>query len=102
MGSENDNGTITRSCKDCLWGDKCRDMEHKAFSLADIPCEDYWEIDEDAEVERIMEIDDSSRAQNAKRHYRCMERFARVLQRTDRGLLTSVFGENRGARKELT
>jgi hypothetical protein len=57
MGLENDNGTTTRSCKDCLWGDKCRDMEHKSFSLADIPCEDYWTIDEDAEVDRIIELE---------------------------------------------
>lgn len=59
MGSENDNRTIDRSCKNCLWGDKCRDMdmEVNACRLVDIPCEDYWEIDEDAEIEHIIEME---------------------------------------------
>lgn len=56
MGSENDNRKINRSCRNCLWGDKCRDMEFKAYRLADIPCEDYWGIDEDAEIEHIIEM----------------------------------------------
>lgn len=64
MGSENDNRTINRSCKNCLWGDKCRDMDVNACRLVDIPCrlvdipcEDYWEIDEDAEIEHIIEME---------------------------------------------
>lgn len=56
MGSENDNRKINRSCRNCLWGDKCIDMEFKEYRLADIPCDDYWEIDEDAEIEHIIEM----------------------------------------------
>ena len=57
MGSERDNSHVNRSCESCLWGDKCKDMKYKSFSLTDIPCEDYWTIDEDAEVDRIIELE---------------------------------------------
>lgn len=37
-------GQLTAVVRTAYGGDKCRDMEFKAFRLADIPCEDYWEI----------------------------------------------------------
>lgn len=55
MGIEKDNGHGNRSCENCLWGDKCRDVKVKAYRLADIPCDDYWEIDDDSEIEDVIE-----------------------------------------------